>query len=310
ILNALGLYPGDAGALGCECVGEIVALGNQVENLKVGDTVIAIASGSFSEYVTVNALMVTIKPEILTIEEAATIGVTFLTASYALHHLAKISPGDKVLIHSGAGGVGQAAIQIAQQVGAEVFTTASPGKWEFLESIGIERKHIFNSRTLDFAEEIIKLTQGEGVDIVLNSLSGEFINQSFDLLKDSGRFIELGKTQDWNTKKVSQIKPNAAYFQIDLVDLCRQQPELIQTMLQDLTSQFAANKLKPLNYKLFPFEQTVDAFRYMQQSKHIGKVVVSQTSPLRTSPPAPKHKKEGGEERIKLNPNHKKERGD
>ncbi|MEO0936204.1 MAG: zinc-binding dehydrogenase, partial [Cyanobacteria bacterium J06641_2] len=104
------------------------------------------------------------------------------------------------------------------------------------------------------------------------------MNQSFSLLKDSGRFIELGKTQDWNSKKVSQIKPNAAYFQIDLVDLCRQQPELIQTMLQNLTSQFAANKLKPLNYKVFPFEQAVDAFRYMQQSKHIGKVVVSQTS--------------------------------
>ncbi len=272
ILNALGLYPGDAGALGCECVGEIVALGNGVKNLKIGDIVIAIASNSFSEYVTVNALMVTIKPEILTIEEAATIGVTFLTAHYGLHHLAKISPGDKVLIHSGAGGVGQAAIQIAQQVGAQVFTTASLGKWEFLKSMGV--KHIFNSRTLDFAEEIIKLTQGEGVDIVLNSLSGDFINQSFSVLKDNGRFVELGKTQDWNFTKVSQLKPNAAYFQVDLVDLCRQQPDLIQTMLQDLISQFAANKLKPLPYTVFPFEQAVDAFRYMQQSKHIGKVVV------------------------------------
>ncbi|MEM6401716.1 MAG: type I polyketide synthase, partial [Cyanobacteria bacterium P01_D01_bin.116] len=235
------------------------------------------------------------KPEKLTIEEAATIGVTFLTAHYALHHLAKISPGDKVLIHSGAGGVGQAAIQIAQQIGAEVFTTASPGKWEFLKSMGIELTNIFNSRTLDFAEEIIKLTQGEGVDIVLNSLSGEFINQSFDLLKDNGRFIELGKTQDWNSKKVSQIKPNADYFQIDLVDLCRQQPDLIQTMLQDLTSEFAANKLKPLTYKVFPFEQTVDAFRYMQQSKHIGKVVIAQTSP-----PTPLLIKERGDEAFSI----------
>ncbi len=295
ILNTLGLYPGDAGALGCECVGEIVALGNQVENLKVGDTVIAIASGSFSEYVTVNAAMVVVKPEKLTIEETATIGVTFLTAHYGLHHLAKISPGDKVLIHSGAGGVGQAAIQIAQQAGAEVFTTASPGKWEVLKSMGIERKNIFNSRTLDFAEEIIKLTQGEGVDIVLNSLSGDFITQSFSLLKDNGRFIELGKTQDWNFTK-SQLKPNAAYFPVDLVDLCRQQPDLIQTMLRDLISQFAANKLKPLPYTVFPFEQTVDAFRYMQQSKHIGKVVVSQTSALQTSPPTPLLIKERGDE--------------
>jgi NADPH:quinone reductase-like Zn-dependent oxidoreductase/acyl carrier protein len=273
ILNALGLYPGDAGALGCECVGEIVALGNKVENLKVGDTVIAIASGSFSEYVTVNAEMVVVKPEKLTIEEAATIGVTFLTAHYSLHQLAKISPGDKVLIHSGAGGVGQAAIQIAQQAGAEVFTTASSGKWKFLKSIGIEHKNIFNSRTLDFAEEIIKLTQGEGVDIVLNSLSGDFINQSFSVLKDNGRFIELGKTQDWNFTK-SQLKPNAAYFQVDLVELSQQQPDFIQTMLRELMPKFAANKLKPLPSTVFPFEQTVDAFRYMQQSKHIGKVVI------------------------------------
>ncbi|MGF1675431.1 MAG: SDR family NAD(P)-dependent oxidoreductase [Rivularia sp. (in: cyanobacteria)] len=289
ILNALGLYPGDAGALGCECVGEIVAVGDEVKDLKIGDIVIAIANNSFSEYVTVNALMVTIKPHNLTIEAAATIGVTFLTAYYSLHHLAKISPGDKVLIHSGAGGVGQAAIQIAQQAGAEVFTTASLNKWEVLQSMGV--KHIFNSRTLDFAEEIIKLTHGEGVDIILNSLSGEFLTQSLSTLKNNGRFIEMGKTQDWNSQRVSAIKPDAAYFQIDLVELCQQQPNLIQKMLQELIPQFAANQLQPLPYTVFPFEQAVDAFRYVQQSKHIGKVVISQTSP-----PTPLLSKERGDE--------------
>ncbi|WP_228059913.1 type I polyketide synthase, partial [Plectonema radiosum] len=272
ILNVLGLYPGDAGALGCECVGEIVALGNGVKDLKIGDIVIAIANNSFSEYVTVNALMVTIKPHNLTIEAAATIGVSFVTAYYSLHHLAKISPGDKVLIHSGAGGVGQAAIQIAQQAGAEVFTTASLNKWEVLQSMGV--KHIFNSRTLDFAEEIIQLTHGEGVDIILNSLSGEFLTQSLSILKNNGRFIELGKTQDWNSHRVSTLKPDAAYFQVDLVNLCQQQPDLIQTMLRELMPQFAANQLQPLPLTVFPFEQSVDAFRYMQQAKHIGKVVV------------------------------------
>lgn len=272
ILNALGLYPGDAGALGCECVGEIVALGSEVKNLSIGDIVIAIASNSFSEYVTVNAAMVAPKPDNLTVEQAATIGVTFLTAHYSLQHLAGISPGDKVLIHSGAGGVGQAAIQIAQQIGAEVFVTASPGKWEVLQSMGV--KHIFNSRTLDFAEEIIALTQGEGVDIVLNSLSGEFIDRSLSILKNNGRFVELGKTQDWNSSRVSELKSDAAYFQVDLVDLCRQEPDLIQAMLRELIPQFAANQLQPLTYTAFPFHKAIDAFRYMQQGKHIGKVVV------------------------------------
>ena len=273
LLNALDMYPGDAGFLGCECAGEVVAVGDKVDNINVGDRVMAIASGSLAKYVTVNQALVALKPPHLTITEAATIPVTFLTAYYTLHQLAKIKTGEKVLIHSGAGGVGQAAIQLAQQVGAEVFVTASPGKWKFLQSLGV--KYLFNSRNLDFAPEIIDITQGEGVDIVLNSLGGEFIPQSLSLLKENGRFLEIGKVGVWNQEQVGQVKPNASYFLIDMVELTLQEPNLVQSMLHKLVSHFASQDLQPLPYKTFPLENSIKAFRYMQQGKHIGKIVIT-----------------------------------
>jgi len=279
ILNALDLYPGEPGMLGCECVGEIVAIGTDVKHLQIGQTVIALASGSFSQYVTIKAAMappaagIAIPlPQNLNIIDGATIPAAFLTAFYTLRHLAKIRPGDKVLIHAAAGGVGQAAIQIAKLAGAEIFATASPQKWETLRNLGVTK--IFNSRTLDFAEEILTQTQGEGVDIVLNSLRGDFIAASFAVLKPQGRFVEIGKIDVWTEEQVKQVKPNANYFLVDLVDLCQQQPELIQNMLKQLVEEFEQHRLQPLAAKVFPMNQIVDAFRYMQQGKHIGKVVV------------------------------------
>ncbi|WP_413160471.1 SDR family NAD(P)-dependent oxidoreductase [Capilliphycus salinus ALCB114379] len=275
ILNTLGLYPGDAGLLGCECAGEIIRIGNEVKGLNIGDKVIAIAAGSFSQFVTVNAAIVAKIPDRLSFEEAATIPVTFLTAYYTLHHIAKIAKGDRILIHAAAGGVGQAAVQLAQQAGAEVFATASPSKWKFLQSLGIQ--HIMNSRTLEFADEITKQTQGQGVDIVLNSLSGEFIDKSFSVLKDNGRFIEIGKA-GLNTNQVDEIKPNASYFQIDLVEQCRREPDLIQSMLHHLIQQFKDGKLCPLPRQVFSIQKSKEAFRQMQQAKHIGKIVISNSS--------------------------------
>ncbi|MDB9379322.1 type I polyketide synthase, partial [Nodularia sphaerocarpa] len=273
VLNALDLYPGEPGMLGCECVGEIVAIGTGVKHLQVGQRVMALASGSFSQYVIVNEAIAIPLPPNLSIIDGATIPAAFLTAFYTLHHLAKIRPGDKILIHAAAGGVGQAAIQIAQLAGAEIFATASPQKWETLQNLGV--KQIFNSRTLDFAEEILAQTQGEGVDIILNSLSGDFITESLAILKPQGRFVEIGKIDVWTQEQVQQIKPNADYFLVDLIDLCRQQPELVQSMLQQLVQEFEQHRLKPLAAKVFPITEIVDAFRYMQQGKHTGKVVIN-----------------------------------
>jgi acyl transferase domain-containing protein/acyl carrier protein/phospholipid N-methyltransferase len=272
VLNALDLYLGEAGPLGCECVGEISRVGEAVTAFKPGDRVMALASGGFSNWVTVKAAMVAPIPETLSYEAAATIPVAFLTAGYALHHLAKLKQGERVLIHAAAGGVGQAAIQIAQQVGAEIYTTASPEKWATVQAMGVTA--VCNSRSLDFAADLMQLTNGAGVDVVLNSLAGEFIPQSLAVLKPNGRFVELGKT-DWNADRVTANYPTVNYFQMDLAELCHQ-PELIQLMFQDTLQRIQQNIYQPLPYSVFPIAEAVQAFRTMQQAKHIGKIVITQ----------------------------------
>ncbi|NEO42198.1 MAG: SDR family NAD(P)-dependent oxidoreductase [Moorea sp. SIOASIH] len=263
-------------SFGGECAGEVVAVGSEVTGFHVGDSVMAMAQGSFSQYVTVDATYVVIKPEHLGFEEAASIPINFLTAYYALHYVAKIKGGDRILIHAGAGGTGMAAVQIAQRAGAEVLATASPPKWEALRNMGV--KHIMNSRTLEFADQVMEITQGQGVDIVLNSLtSGEFISKSMSVVTQSGRFVEIAKRGVWDSSKVAAFRPDVSYFVVDLVKESQQQPELINSMLQGLKEEFGDGLLQPPPVKVFPIEKVIDAFRYMQQAKHIGKIVVSQT---------------------------------
>ncbi|MGB7412681.1 MAG: type I polyketide synthase [Thermosynechococcaceae cyanobacterium] len=270
VLNALDLYPGDPGPLGLECAGDIVAMGDGVSGYQLGDAVVAVASPSFSQHVTTSFFAP--KPKSLSYAEAATIPVAFMTAHYALNHLAKIGPHDRILIHSAAGGVGQAAVQIAQQAGAEIFATASEAKWGWLRSQNIP--HIFNSRTLDFAEEIQEITAGEGVTITLNSLTGEFIPHS--MLITSGHFLEIGKQGIWKPEDVRQNWPDRAYSIIDLMQTMAEEPERVRSLLKEVVDQFEAGNLKPLPHNSFPAAKVVDAFRYMQQAKHIGKVVVEQ----------------------------------
>lgn len=270
VMVALGLYPGDNQFLGLECAGKVVAVGQNVFDFQIGDRVMAIAAHSFSHYLTVNSLLAIHQPENLSSEAAATIPVSFLTTYYTLIHLAKLQPGEKVLIHSAAGGVGLAAIAIAHQLGVEVYATASPPKWDLLKSWGV--KHIMNSRTLDFATQV----GNRKIDVVLNSLSGEFIPQSLGLLKDNGRFIEIGKQGIWKDTQVKEFNSTISYFIVDLWQVTQTQPALIQRMLSQLLGQFKSGKLQPLPYKTFNSEQVVDAFRYMQQAKHQGKIVVTQ----------------------------------
>jgi NADPH:quinone reductase-like Zn-dependent oxidoreductase/acyl carrier protein len=167
-----------------------------------------------------------------------------------------------------------AAVQIARQAGLEVFATASPGKWDPLKAMGV--KHIMNSRTLDFADEVMQITQGEGVDIVFNSLSGEFIAQSLAVLQGNGRFIEIGKRDVWTAEQVQQVKPNVKYSLVDLMAVAHQQPQLVRLMLVQLMRQFQEGTLKPSPYQTFPITEAVTAFRTMQQAKHIGKIVITQ----------------------------------
>ena len=283
VMVALDLYPDETKFLGLECAGIVTKLGKGVTNFQPGDQVIAISDNSFSQYLTVNSLLAIPKPESLSFVQAATIPVTFLTAYYTLVNLAQLQPGEKILIHAAAGGVGLAAIQIAQQLGAEVYATASPPKWSLLKSLGITR--IMNSRSLDFAQEIMSATDGKGVDVVLNSLSGEFIPKSIAVLNDQGRFIEIGKQGIWTKSQVAQVKSNINYSIVDLWQITQDNPELIQKMLCKLRSQFLANKLQPLPHTIFTQEQTIDAFRYMQQGKHQGKIVITQLTPYLPNSP-------------------------
>ncbi|MEM9212769.1 MAG: SDR family NAD(P)-dependent oxidoreductase [Cyanobacteria bacterium P01_F01_bin.150] len=360
VLNALDLYPGDPGLLGCECVGRIVAVGRQVNDsrensLQVGDEVMAIAPGSFSQFITIDANLVVYRPRSLTVEEAATLPVTFLTAYYALYHLGGLgrqkaegrrqkaeeptpnlsqegdrsaptpqhpnsstlqldlqnlkskiqnsptpSPsqeGDRtsptpqrpnaltpqpspknlkaktVLVHAASGGVGQAAIQLAHLAGAEVFATASPAKWEQVRQLGVAR--VANSRSLDFADEVMEWTGGEGVDLVLNSLSGDFIAKSLACVKSGGHFIEIGKRDVWSSDRVAQAYPDIAYTLVDMVEQCRKDPGLIQEMLGAVARHFENGDLQPLPQMIFPIDHAPQAFRTMQQAQHVGKIVIT-----------------------------------
>ncbi|MEL7407031.1 MAG: beta-ketoacyl synthase N-terminal-like domain-containing protein, partial [Cyanobacteria bacterium J06558_2] len=274
VLDSLGLLPFTKDWFGVECAGEIVAVGSAVTDLAVGDAVIALATGSFNQYVTVNRLMVVAKPENLSWESAVTIPANFLTASYALSECrVKENQPVRILIHAAAGGTGMAVVQLAQLAGMEIFATASPSKWEFLRSLGI--KHVMNSRNLEFAEEVMQLTQEEGVDIVFNSLSGEFSDRSLAILKDDGHFIEIGKRNLKSKSEIAKIKPNISYSLIDLFTTAQQQPGLIQALLTKLVARFATGELTPLPHKIFNISETINAFQYMQQAKHIGKIVIN-----------------------------------
>ena len=185
VMNVMGLYPGDPGPLGAECAGEIVAVGEGVSDFTIGDAVVAIAPGSFAGYVTTRAEWVAPKPGRMSFDEAVTVPVAFITAHFTLNHLAKIQAGDRVLIHAAAGGVGLAAVALAKRAGAEIFATAgSPEKRAFLKSLGVS--HVMNSRSLGFAEEIMKVTGGRGVDVVLNSLADQFVDRSFEVIAGTG----------------------------------------------------------------------------------------------------------------------------
>ncbi|WP_341737261.1 SDR family NAD(P)-dependent oxidoreductase [Microcoleus sp. CAWBG640] len=259
---------------GFECAGTIERVGKQSSDFKVGDAVIAYTSGSLATTVKAKAKLVVPKPSELSFEEAATIPVTFLTAYYGLVKCAQIGPNDRVLIHNAAGGVGQAAVQLAKLKGAEIFATASPPKWDFLKSLGV--KHIYSSRNLDFAEQIMTDTNGKGVNVILNSLTGKFIDRSFDVLTQGGRFVEIGKLGIWDEEKLQSQRPDATYFPFDLGEMDGAQ---ISSMFLELMTIFKEGKLKPLPAKVFPITEFVNAFRYMQQAKHIGKVVLSFQTP-------------------------------
>jgi malonyl CoA-acyl carrier protein transacylase len=281
VLNALGQYPGEAGLLGFEAAGTIAALGEGVDDLAVGDVVIVMAApGCIASHVTVARHLVVRKPRSLSVVEAVTLPATFLTAHYALNHLGGMRRGDRVLIHAAAGGVGLAAVQLALLAGAEVFATVgSAEKRRHLEAMGVT--HVMNSRTTDFAAEIRDLTGGRGVDMVLNSLAGDFIPASFSVLAPHGRFLEMGKIGIWDEARVRAQDPSWLYRPFDLAAVVVEDQALVTGMFDDLLQVFEDGRLQPLPSTVFPLVEAEEAFRFMAQARHIGKIVLSREEEYR-----------------------------
>jgi acyl transferase domain-containing protein/acyl carrier protein len=273
VLYALGLLPSPPDfrvKFGLECAGKIVTVGQNVKDFQKGDEVIAFAPASFSAFTTTSATSVAPKPDNLSFEEAATIPAAFMTAYYALIIKGQLSKGERVLIHAAAGGVGMAAVKIAQWVGAEIFATAgNPEKRAFLHSQGI--KYVMDSRSLTFAEEVMEYTGG--VDVVLNSLGGEFISKSLETLAPFGRFLELGIRDIYNNTQLG-LRPFEKNLSFTVIGVGPELPQF-NSILREVVEHFNRGHLTPIEHQVFPITKVVNAFEYMAQAKHIGKIVVS-----------------------------------
>jgi NADPH:quinone reductase-like Zn-dependent oxidoreductase/aryl carrier-like protein len=272
VLNALGLYPGEAGKLGMECAGRVVEVGPDVADLQVGDEVVALAQGSMATTVVTPAALVCRRPRNLTPAEAAACPVVFATAAFALQRLARLERGERVLVHGAAGGVGWAVMQLARQAGAEVFATASRDKWAYLHSLGIE--HVYDSRSLAFAEGLLADTAGRGVDLVVNSLAGEFIPASLSTLATGGSFVEIGKQGIWSAEQVRARRPDVAYHLFALDQLMHSSPVEVGRVLQGICRDLESGVLKPPPLASYPLTSAAAAFRRMQQGQHVGKLVI------------------------------------
>ena len=277
VLNVLGLYPGDAGPLGAECAGHVVEVGEGVVEFARGDAVMAIAEGCLGTHVTTAAALVAPKPARLTMQQAAALPVAYVTARYALNQVAGICRGESVLIHAAAGGVGLAAVAEAQRAGAEVFATAGTDeKRAYLRSLGI--RHVMSSRTTDYIRQILDLTAGRGVDMVLNSLTGEFIAANLRVLADGGRYLEIGKNGIWAPDAVAKERPDVRYSIIDWGQEYKSRPDGITALFQQLVRAADSGEIEPLPCRDFTLSDASSAFRWMAQARHIGKIVITPTS--------------------------------
>ncbi|MGW1786666.1 SDR family NAD(P)-dependent oxidoreductase, partial [Streptomyces sp. NPDC002143] len=275
VLIALGVYPG-AASMGGEGAGVVCEVGPGVTGFAVGDRVFGMFA-SFGPLAVADARTVAPIPDGWSWEQAASVPVVFLTAYYGLVELGGLRAGESVLVHAGAGGVGMAAAQIARHLGAEVFATASRGKWDTLRSLGLDDAHIADSRSLDFEERVRAATGGRGVDVVLNSLAGEFVDASLRLLAEGGRLLEMGKTDLRERDEVRAAHPGTAYLPYDLITLA---PERIRALLDDLLPLFGAGVLEPVPVRSFDVRRAPEAFRFMSQARHVGKIVLRMPRPL------------------------------
>ncbi len=259
VLISLGMYPDPEARLGSEAAGVVVEAGSGVRDLAVGDRVFGLVDDAFAPRAVADARRLAPIPAGWTFAEAATVPVAFVTAYYGLFDLGRLEAGQSVLVHAAAGGVGMAAVQLARWKGAEVFATASEGKHAVLRELGLDDTHLASSRTLGFRDRFGR------VDVVLNSLTGPFVDASLDLLAPGGRFVELGKTD---------VRPGCHPF-----DLGDPGPDRIAAILADLLAAFGRGELTPLPLRAWDLGRAADAFRFVSQARHVGKNVLTLPRP-------------------------------
>ncbi|TDL83508.1 SDR family NAD(P)-dependent oxidoreductase [Palleronia sediminis] len=294
VMWAQGLLPQDAleggaagTALGLECAGVVLRAGD-ASGFAPGDRVMALGAHGFASHVTLPADSCGRLPEWLDFEQAAGIPVVFQTADYALRDVARLAPGETVLIHGAAGGVGLAAIQIAQAIGARILATAgSPAKRRYLSGLGVAQ--VFDSRSLAFERAVKEATDGAGVDVVLNALAGEAMERSIACLAPFGRFLELGKRDFVADTPIGlrALRRNISYHAIDLDQLAALRPERVRRVMERVCAGFVEGSLTPLPVEVFPAEDAETAFRHMQRAGHLGKLVIRAPEPPPGNPARP-----------------------
>ncbi|MET9353991.1 SDR family NAD(P)-dependent oxidoreductase [Streptomyces sp. NPDC006617] len=277
VMIALGMYP-DRALIGSEGAGVVLEVAPGVTDLAPGDAVLGLLAGGVGPTSVTQRALLTKMPTGWSFAAAASVPIVFLTAYYGLVDLADLRPGEKVLVHAAAGGVGMAAVQLARHLGAEVFGTASTGKWPTLREQGLDDRHIANSRTLDFEPQFLEATGGQGADVVLDATAREFVDASLRLLPRGGRFLEMGKTDIRDASQVAADHPGVRYTAFDLIEAG---PDRIQQMLTELMGLFEAGVLHPLPVTAWDMRRAPAAMRFLSQARHVGKLVLQVPSGLR-----------------------------
>ncbi|WP_447008427.1 type I polyketide synthase [Saccharothrix isguenensis] len=275
VLIALGLYPGDA-PLGSEAAGVVLEVGSGVTDLAIGDRVFGLVLDAFGPVAVADRQTIVPMPEGFSFAEAAALPVVYLTAYYGLVDLAGLKPGERLLVHAAAGGVGMAAVQLAKHWGVEVFATASKPKWDAVRGFGIPDERIASSRDLAFREKFLEVTGGEGVDVVLDALAGEFVDASLDLLPRGGRFIEMGKADLRDPATVAADHPGVRYRSYDLMEAG---PERIQQMLLEVVALFEQGAVDHSPIRTWDVRRGREAFRFLREGRNTGKVVLTVPAP-------------------------------
>ncbi|KAK8011011.1 hypothetical protein PG990_009976 [Apiospora arundinis] len=304
ILITMGIVDGnipDGDGLGCECAGVITEVGANVRDLEVGDRVAIFAADSYSTVLRTKSDLCTKIPADLSFEDAATMPCVYATVIHGLLDLAHLEKDQTVLIHSACGGVGIAAIQICQMVGAKILATVgNEDKVQYLvDTFKIPRECIFSSRSISFLTGVLEHTKGEGVNVVLNSLSGELLHTSWKCVAEFGKMVEIGKRDFIGQGRLSMetFEANRSFLGVDLAQIGLKRPDMIKKLLDkcmDFLAQGAIGPIRPTTY--FDAAEIQDAFRFMQKGQHIGKIVVRMSeeqsgipSVVRRTPFALKH---------------------